>query len=149
MGRGDGGDDREAEPVAILRSGPVLAEALEGLGEQRDGGLVQQRAAAVDDHSRLLSVASGECERERATRLVVSHGVLNHVLEHEPEQGGAAGDLDSGETRLDGQPLVRDLVGAGGQRGDDDRLECDVVYSSNSPLWAWASVRKLSSRLSA
>ena len=53
---GDGGDDREPEPVAVLRAGPVLAEACERLGELRDGGLVEHRAAAVDDQSRLLSV---------------------------------------------------------------------------------------------
>ena len=53
---GDGGDDGESEPVAVVRAGPVLAEASERLGELRDGGLVEHRAAAVDDQLCLLSV---------------------------------------------------------------------------------------------
>ena len=47
---GDGGDDRQPEPVSVLRSGAVLAEAFERLGELRDGVLVEHRAAAVDNH---------------------------------------------------------------------------------------------------
>jgi hypothetical protein len=33
---GDGGDDGESEPVAVLRAGSVLAEASERLRELRD-----------------------------------------------------------------------------------------------------------------
>ena len=124
---GDGGDDREPEPVAVVRSGPVLAEACERLGELRNGGLVEHRAAGVDGQSRLLSVQGCECELDRAARLVVVHGVLDHVLNHASEQRGAAHDLDSGEMRLDGQPLGGDLVGASGERDRDQRLERDLV----------------------
>ncbi len=113
--------------MAVLRAGPVLAEAGKRLGELRDGGLVEHGAAAIDDQLCLLSVENGECDFDRAARLVVAHGVLDHVLNHAPQQRGAARYLDSDEVRLDGQPLGGDLVGAGGERGRDKRFERDPV----------------------
>ena len=97
---GDGGDDREPEPVAVLRSGPVLAEAFERLGELRDGGLVEHRAGAVDDHSRPRSV-----EVVRALSSIEPPGWLWRTAFSitfsiiRREQRGAAGDLDRGEMR--------------------------------------------------
>jgi hypothetical protein len=127
MRGGDGSDDREPEPVSVLRSGALLAEASQRLGELRDGVPVEHWAAAVDDHSCPLSIQGCEGELDRAVRLVVAHGVVDHVLDHPPEQRGAAGNLHSGEMRLDGEPLSGDLVGAGGERGADNRLECDLT----------------------
>ena len=116
VGGGDRGDDREAESVAVLRSGPVLAEAFERLGELRDGRLLEQRAAAVDDEPRPLAVKRRERELDRAARAVVAHGVLDHVLDHALEQRGAAGDLERGEVGLDRELLGGDLLGAGAER---------------------------------
>ena len=55
---GDGGDDREPEPVPVLRAGPFLAEPSERLRELHDGGLVEHRAAGVDDQSRVSSTGA-------------------------------------------------------------------------------------------
>ena len=57
----------------------------------------------------------------------MAHGILDDVLNHAPEQRGTARHLNSDEMRLDGQPLGRDLVGAGLERGRDERLDCDLV----------------------
>ena len=58
---GDGGDDREPEPVSVLRAGPVLAEASERLRELRDSGVVKNRATAVDDELRPIFIYGDEC----------------------------------------------------------------------------------------
>src|ERR1700733_5824742 len=62
---GDGGDDRQPAPVAVLRSGSVLPEAFELFGELRNGFLVEHRAAAVDHHSRPMVVKPCEPELDR------------------------------------------------------------------------------------
>jgi hypothetical protein len=43
------------------------------------------------------------CERDlyRAARLGVAHGVLDHVLDHPPQQRGTARDVDRVEICLD------------------------------------------------
>ncbi len=99
----------------------------ERLGELRDCVLVEHWAAAVDDHPGLLSPHRCECDFDRAARLVVAHGVLDHVLDHPPEQRAAARDLDLRKMSLDAEPLGGDLLGSDDERGADDRLECDLT----------------------
>ena len=77
--------------------------------------------------SRLPTV--GRCERnlDRAAGLGVTHSVLDHVLDHPPQQRRAAGDPDSVEICLDRQCSGSDLVGSVAERGVDEWLERDLA----------------------
>ena len=88
---------------------------------------VEQGAAARHDHSCLPTVSCFELDLDQAARLGVAHSVLNHVLDHPPQERGAARDLDIVEICLDRQLLGGDLVGAVAERGVDERLERDLV----------------------
>jgi hypothetical protein len=45
---GNRGDDREPEPVTVLRAGALWTKAPEGLGELRHGRVVKNDAGAVN-----------------------------------------------------------------------------------------------------
>ena len=53
---GDRSDDREPEPVAVLRARAVGSEPPERLGELRDRALVENRTAALDHQTGRLTV---------------------------------------------------------------------------------------------
>ena len=54
MNLGDRGDDREPEAGAVVRAGPLGADAPERLGELFDLVGVEDRAAVLDDETGAL-----------------------------------------------------------------------------------------------
>ncbi len=71
--------------MPVVGPDPILAEALERLGELRHSIGVEHRPAASDNHSRVPTVRCCERDIDRVALMRVADSVLNDVVDDPPQ----------------------------------------------------------------
>ena len=109
MGPSDRAHDRQAQSHAVLGAPASAAEALEGLGQLRDGAVGELWSRALHGHAAARAVARG-ADAQPAGGRVVAHGVVDHVVHHARPQDSVSGDRGRRQRGLHRQPALSDRV---------------------------------------
>jgi hypothetical protein len=105
VGRDDGRDDRQPEPGAAVRPGPVGGQPAERVPQPGHLGRVEDRAVGLHDQPRRRAAARGD--PDPAAVAVVRDGVVDQVLDQPGQQRRAA----PGPRRVTGAGLDREVPG--------------------------------------